>query len=71
MPGVNVPSASFIEVGEDRYGEHWGSGVSHNDFKVCARDSSGILILENTFERKGGPARHLHYEQGEWFYVLE
>lgn len=27
--------------------------------------------MENTFPAKGGPARHLHYDQEEWFYVLE
>lgn len=29
------------------------------------------FILENTFLANGGPARHLHYDQEEWFYVLE
>jgi hypothetical protein len=29
------------------------------------------LILENTFLARGDPARHLHYEQEEWFYILE
>ena len=28
-------------------------------------------MLENIFHTPGGPARHLHYEQDEWFYVLE
>jgi quercetin 2,3-dioxygenase len=30
-----------------------------------------LLILENTFERMGGPARHSHHSQDEWFYALE
>ncbi len=29
-------------------------------FKVCPQDSTGLLILENTFHTKGGPARHMH-----------
>ena len=29
------------------------------------------MILENTFHAKGGPARHLHYDQDEWFYAIE
>jgi quercetin 2,3-dioxygenase len=29
------------------------------------------LIIENPFREKGGPARHLHYEQDEWFYAVE
>src|SRR5262249_49084594 len=41
------------------------------DFKVSAQDSSDFFILENTFQDKGGPARHLHYDQDEWFYSIE
>ena len=26
---------------------------------------------ENTFREKGGPARHLHYDQDEWFFAVE
>ena len=58
-----------VPAGEDRSGEHRGLGVSRIDFKVCGGD--GLLILENTFHRLGGPARHLHYEQDEWFYCVE
>jgi len=41
------------------------------DFKESSQDSSGLFILENTFRAKGGPARHLHYDQDEWFYSTE
>jgi quercetin dioxygenase-like cupin family protein len=41
------------------------------NFKVTSQDSSGLLILENIFHAKGGPARHLHREQDEWFHVIE
>ncbi len=34
-------------------------------------DSTGVLTLENTFRTKGGPARHLHHDQDEWFYAAE
>src|SRR5260370_34402535 len=27
-------------------------------------------MLENTFQKRGGPARHLHYHQDEWFYCV-
>jgi mannose-6-phosphate isomerase-like protein (cupin superfamily) len=68
---VGLPSALRVAAGEDRYGEYRGLGVSHIDFKVTAQESGGFLILENIFTTKGGPARHLHYEQDEWFYALE
>ena len=63
--------ALCVAAGEDRFNEHHGLGVSRIDFKVAPHDSSGILILENTFHSKGGPARHLHHDQDEWFYALE
>ena len=67
----NPPAALRILAGEDRFGEHRGLGISSIAFKIIPQDSSGILILENTFQAKGGPARHLHYEQDEWFYAVE
>jgi quercetin dioxygenase-like cupin family protein len=61
--------ALVVPGGQDRFGEHRGLGVSRIDFKVSGGD--GLLILENTFHRKGGPARHLHFDQDEWFYCVE
>lgn len=69
--GVPLTSALRVAAGEDRFGERRGLGVSFIDFKVVPRESSGLLVLENTFHAKGGPARHLHYDQDEWFYALE
>jgi quercetin dioxygenase-like cupin family protein len=68
---VNVERAFGVAAGEDRFGEYRGLGVSHIDFKVSTQDSDDILVLENSFERKGGPARHLHHDQDEWFYAIE
>ncbi len=60
-----------VAAGEDRFGEHRGLGISVIDFKVCPHDSNGVFIIENTFHARGGPARHLHYDQDEWFYAVE
>jgi quercetin dioxygenase-like cupin family protein len=60
-----------VLASQDRFGEARGLGVSNIAFKVTPQDSSGLLILENTFSQKGGPARHLHHDQDEWFYVAE
>jgi quercetin dioxygenase-like cupin family protein len=68
---VNYPPARLVAAGEDLFGEHRGLGISSIAFKVVPQDSSGVLILENTFRAKGGPARHLHYDQDEWFYAAE
>lgn len=65
MPIAPVPA------GMDCFGEHRGLGVSTIEFKVAGPSSPGLLVLENVFHARGGPARHLHREQDEWFYVLE
>lgn len=68
---AKLPPLVQVAAGQDRFGEQRGLGISAIDFKVSAQDIGGIFILENIFHSKGGPARHLHYEQDEWFYALE
>ena len=69
QPGV--PSLLRVAANEDQFGEHRGLGVSQITFKITPKDSNGIFIIENTFHQKGGPAKHLHYNQDEWFYALK
>lgn len=42
------------------------------DMKVvgCQTDG-GLLVLEQIDDGKGGPPRHVHLGQDEWFYVLQ
>ncbi len=68
---AHLPPAILVAADQDRFGEHRGLGISSIAFKVTPQDSHGLFILENTFTAPGGPARHLHYEQDEWFYVVE
>lgn len=68
---INVLPTRWVAAGDDRFGDHRGLGISVIDFKVVPQDSNGLFILENTFHAQGGPARHLHYDQDEWFYALE
>lgn len=67
----NVPSTLRVAAGEDQFGERRGLGISEVHFKVTPQDSNGALVLENRFRSKGGPARHLHHDQDEWFYAIE
>jgi len=67
----NALPAILVEAGNDRFNEHRGLEISTIKFKVIPQDSDGVLIIENTFREKGGPARHLHYDQDEWFYAVE
>jgi len=64
-------TSPMVGAGTDCQSEHRGLGVSRIDFKVCEGREDGILILENTFHQKGGPPRHSHRHQDEWFYALE
>ena len=68
---ATLPPILRVAAGEDRFGEQRGLGISAIQFKVSPQDGSGFFILENTFREKGGPARHLHHDQDEWFYALE
>ena len=69
-PPADDPSFRPVRRGNDLFGEHRGLGVSTIAFKVVPSDATGVLILENDFLTAGGPARHLHHDQDEWFYVL-
>ena len=61
-----------VLAGQDRAGIHHGLGISVLDFKVSPRATDGgLFVVENSFRQKGGPARHRHLEQDEWFYALE
>lgn len=61
-----------VPSGQDRFGEHRGLGISVLHFKLTARETAGgLFIVENSFKEKGGPPRHLHPDQDEWFYIVE
>src|SRR5579859_2150193 len=70
---AHVPPILRVAAGEDLYGENRGLGVSvsYIAIKVSLPDPNGLLVLENTLYKKRGPARHLHYDQDEWFYAVE
>ena len=68
---ADMPAAVLLGAGADRFDEQRGLGMSTIAFKLTMPNPSDLFILENTFLAKGGPARHLHYEQEEWFYILE
>ncbi len=70
QPMQNSPILHVLS-GKDQFDEHRGLGISQIDFKMSAQSNNELLIIENTFHAKGGPARHLHHEQDEWFYASE
>jgi mannose-6-phosphate isomerase-like protein (cupin superfamily) len=67
-----MSSVLHVPASADRFGTHQGLGISTIDFKVATADTDGaILVIENINRAKGGPARHLHVDQDELFYVVE
>ena len=58
--------------GKDRIDEAHSLGITSIAFKVLTRETNGeLFIIEHTTRQKGGPPRHIHPHQDEWFYVIE
>lgn len=62
-----------VEHGVDRFNQQRTiAGANQIAYKVSSQDTKGGLFLfEQVSLRKGGPPRHLHHNQEEWFYVME
>ena len=72
--GSKIRAAHYVPAGRDRFRGRREIRLTRTviDIKVSALDTDGGLsVAEITSLHKGGPARHLHHEQDEWFYVVE
>jgi mannose-6-phosphate isomerase-like protein (cupin superfamily) len=70
---AKLPTA-YVPAGGSRFRRQHEIRLTRTviDIKVSTLDTdSGLSVAEITSLDKGGPARHLHHEQEEWFYVLE
>ena len=65
--------AEFVAAGKDRSGTPVAMGFSSLGYKVAGEQTSGgLFVMEHVgLAKGGGPPRHLHHEQEEWFYVIE
>lgn len=65
--------ALYVPNGANRFQEVmmiWG--VIPLQIKVSTRDTGGALfVFEHADMGKGGPPRHFHYEQDEWFHAVK
>lgn len=65
--------AVYVPNGKNRFNEElmiWG--IIPFQIKVSGKDTNGSFFsFEHAQMSKGGPPRHFHYEQDEWFYVTE
>ncbi len=71
--GAQSRTAHYVPAGTDRFeGKRAVFGSRVIDTKVSALDTNGGLSVSELIDvEKGGPSRHLHHEQEEWFYVVE
>jgi mannose-6-phosphate isomerase-like protein (cupin superfamily) len=62
-----------IDAGKDRFDESISLYEGDTFWtKVSTSDSNGdLFVFESMREKKGGPPFHFHYEQDEWWYILE
>jgi quercetin dioxygenase-like cupin family protein len=68
-----VATAQFVGAGEDRTHTPVAMGFSSLGFKVSGQETHGaVFLMEHVgLTKGGGPLRHLHHGQEEWFYVIE
>src|SRR5215212_10643512 len=72
--GARIRTACHVPAGRDRFRtkkrEVFGSRVIDTNVSTLDTDG-GLSVSEIVDVEKGSPARHLHHEQEEWFYVVE
>jgi mannose-6-phosphate isomerase-like protein (cupin superfamily) len=70
---MSTQQGLYVPDGKDRSEEElkiWD--VIPLQIKVSTDDTDGALfVFEHADMAKGGPPRHLHYEQDEWFYAIK
>src|SRR5687768_13075327 len=71
--GGRADKAVYVPHGKDRFQEElmiWG--IIPLQIKVSGKDTDGsFFAFEHANMSKGGPPKHFHYEQDEWFYAKE
>jgi quercetin dioxygenase-like cupin family protein len=62
-----------VDSGQDRFDKPITLLEGDTFFtKVSTKDTNGdLFIFESTRDKKGGPPLHFHYEQDEWWYIIE
>jgi len=73
MTDKRSSASVHVAAGRDRHEQDdamiWG--LIPLAIKLSADDTGGeLLVFQHTNMGKGGPPRHVHHEQDEWFYVV-
>lgn len=69
----NAATNLHVPAGKDLYQNHnakiWG--LIPINIKVSSADSGGaFFVFQHNNMGKGGPPRHIHFAQDEWFYAV-
>ena len=72
-PQTPAVPAFVVRSAEDRQGQRLVlAGRTPTHRKISTQDSAGALfLLEHRDMGRGGPPRHVHFEQDEWFYAVK
>jgi mannose-6-phosphate isomerase-like protein (cupin superfamily) len=72
-PQLAPPRAAFaVPAQADRLGKPLSVVGNEVRIKISSRDTNGAFAVAEDFTPpNGGPPLHLHFEQDEWWYVLE
>lgn len=66
------PHAFVVEKGADRVGKLLSVVGDELRIKISSRDTNGAFaVAEDLTPPNGGPPLHRHFEQDEWWYILE
>jgi len=70
---TRVNKGYFVPSGKDRFDKNLPIFDGDTFYtKVSGEDTNyDLFVFESTRLKEGGPALHYHYEQDEWWYVLE
>jgi mannose-6-phosphate isomerase-like protein (cupin superfamily) len=67
-----VRRAFAVASGEDRVGKPLSVVGDEIRIKIASADTNdAFAVVEDVTPPNGGPPLHIHYEQDEWWYVLE
>lgn len=73
MVSQNGEHGIMVPRGGDRFAvERKVFGVMPFAIKISSRDNEGaLLVIEQANAYPGGPPRHVHHAQDEWFYAVQ
>jgi len=73
LSGQKTDKGFFVAAGKDRFDKSLSIFEGDTFYcKVSTKDTDGSMyVLESTRDKKGGPPLHIHYDQDEWWYVMQ